>query len=69
MVYLSAVPAYGRDYKSQKAVLADWNAGKDFYVEDMRWSGYVSKGDLGNGVVLNIRYDKLRKVLPVKGDV
>lgn len=25
-----AIPAYGRDYDSAEAVLADWHAGKDF---------------------------------------
>lgn len=27
-------PAYGRDYKSKKAVLADWDANKDFIIEN-----------------------------------
>jgi len=27
---IHALPAYGRDYKSVAAVLADWKAGKDF---------------------------------------
>jgi hypothetical protein len=27
---IHALPAYGRDYKSKAAVLADWHAGKDF---------------------------------------
>ena len=27
---LTARPAYGRDYKSKKAILADWQDGKDF---------------------------------------
>ena len=27
---VTAVPAYGRDYKSAAAVKADWQAGKDF---------------------------------------
>lgn len=28
---LTLVPAYGRDYKSKKALMADWEAGKDFF--------------------------------------
>ncbi len=60
--YLSAVPAYGRDYKSQKAVKADWAAGKDFRVEDLRSGGYINKDDKPADVVLNIRYDRLTKV-------
>lgn len=27
-------PAYGRDYTSKKAVLADWDANKDFIIEN-----------------------------------
>ena len=29
---LTVIPAYGRDYKSKKALLADWHNGKDFYI-------------------------------------
>jgi hypothetical protein len=29
---MTLLPAYGRDYKSKAAVLADWNAGKDFRI-------------------------------------
>ena len=39
--------AYGRDYKSGKAMKADWDAGKDFVIRDL-FSGpgtYVSKRD------------------------
>lgn len=34
-------PAYGRDYKSAKAVRADWEVGKDFIVADFfsAWDG------------------------------
>lgn len=34
MKYIQVEPAYGRDYKTKKEVLADWNAGKDFRVVD-----------------------------------
>jgi hypothetical protein len=64
--YLSAVPAYGRDYKSKKAVMEDWNAGKDFLIQDMRESGYVNKDDKPAGVTLNIRYKNLTQVCVVK---
>jgi hypothetical protein len=30
---LTLTPAYGRDYKSKKAVVQDWEDGKDF----IRW--------------------------------
>lgn len=64
--YLSAVPAYGRDYRSAKEVRADWEAGKDFRIEDMRQSGYVNKADKPADVVLNVRYDRQRKVCVIK---
>ena len=64
--YLSAIPAYGRDYKSKKEVLADWNAGKDFLVQDVVESGYISKNDKPADVVLNIRYKQLTMVCVVR---
>ena len=64
--YLSAVPAYGRDYKSKKEVLADWNDGKDFLIQDMFHSGYVNKNDKPSNVVLNIRYKRLTMVCVIK---
>lgn len=66
MEYLSAIPAYGRDYKSKKAVMDDWNAGKDFLIQDMRHSGYINKDDKPVNVTLNIRYAKLMKICVIK---
>jgi hypothetical protein len=65
--YQTLVPAYGRDYKSQKEVLADWNTGKDFRMEPQ--GCYCSKRDFEKEkgtVTVNIRYAKLTKVLPIK---
>lgn len=31
-VAIEVIPAYGRDYKTGKAALADWAAGKDFKI-------------------------------------
>lgn len=40
---LEVAPAYGRDYNSVDALLADWNANKDFKI----LSGpYINKSDL-----------------------
>lgn len=61
-IYVSAVPAYGRDYKSKKEVLADWNAGKDFLTVGIGGGGYVSKADKPAGVTLNIRYKNQTQV-------
>lgn len=69
---MSLVPAYGRDYKSKKAVLIDWNDNKDFIIQDMSspYDGkYANKQDYENDkdspATVNIRYDGLRKVMVV----
>jgi hypothetical protein len=64
--YLSAVPAYGRDYTSAKAVREDWAAGKDFLIQDLTASGYVNKDDKPADVQLNIRYARLTKVAVIR---
>ncbi len=64
--YVSAVPAYGRDYKSKAEVMADWKAGKDFLIQDMQLSGYVNKADKPTDMVLNVRYKKLTMVCVIK---
>ena len=45
---MTLLPAYGRDYKSAKAVLKDWDANKDFLIGDDFHGGYgrpVNKQD------------------------
>lgn len=61
-------PAYGRDYKSKDEVLADFNANKDFIINDIvsPWCGKpVNRGDLLNSdtkpMSIEFRYYKLRK--------
>lgn len=59
---IHALPAYGRDYKSKAAVLADWQAGKDFRCAV---SGrYLSVRDNLPAQVW-IRYAKLTKIVRV----
>ena len=38
---VTLIPAYGRDYKSARAVKVDWYAGKDFVIAQYgnRWDG------------------------------
>lgn len=63
--YVTAVPAYGRDYKSKRELLAAWNEGKDFLIQDNYLSGYISKPEwetAGKPFTLNIRYRNLRQV-------
>ena len=66
---LTLTPAYGRDYNSVSAVKADFEANKDFIVNDIT-SPYDGKAcnaaDLRNDGITRvmIRYGKLRKVAP-----
>lgn len=62
--YLTVTPAYGRDYKSKAAVLADWKAGKDF---QCAMSGqYLSNTTpLPTGTVVMIRYSRFTKIVQV----
>lgn len=67
---ITVVPAYGRDYKSKKAVLQDWQAGKDFIIQDMS-SPYDGKkiniqDAQAGGVDVMVRYNKLMSILPIK---
>ena len=59
------MPAYGRDYKNQKEVRADWVAGKDFVLSTT--GQYCSARDLKDlpGEVW-IRYAKLTKIIKVQ---
>lgn len=67
MTRLTLIPAYGRDYKSRAAVIADFDANKDFVTVGYGSGGNTNKQDLLDmGVVsVNIRYAKLTKVLPL----
>lgn len=60
MAYLILTPAYGRDYKSKKALLEDFNANKDFAVVSMRRLCYATRDELVGNIV-ELRYDQLRK--------
>ena len=65
MSELILTPAYGRDYNSKEAVLADYNDGKDFIIANFNhpYSGKpMSKRDVTNETV-KFRYSKLRKVM------
>ena len=63
-------PAYGRDYKSKKAILEDWIAGKDFMISSPERSVYINKADAEKGGIfqVNIRYKGLRSVAVIKLD-
>ena len=67
--FITVVPAYGRDFKTQKEVKAAFEAGKDFMIVDVfhaQNGSYENKGDAPKGATLNVRYAKQTKVLPIK---
>ena len=56
--------AYGRNYTTKKAMIADFEGGKDFTLNDItsRYDGkYTSIRDFKNGEKLQFRYDMNRK--------
>ena len=69
-MYLTVVPAMGRDYTNQKAVEADWEAGKDFRINDISSphdGAYINIEDASRaGVNVRVRYKKLTKVCVIK---
>jgi hypothetical protein len=70
-MYLTLIPAYGRDYSSKAAVLKAWAANQDFIIQSFHhpYDGkpinrqQVNPGDY-QGVC--IRYGKLRKQVSVE---
>ena len=62
-MFVTVVPAYGRDYKSKKEVLADWEANKDFKIECMAHPNngcYINLADTkGLSDTFTARYKKL----------
>jgi len=71
MRYLTLVPAYGRDYKTAKAVKEDWAIGKDFLVAnimDEHDGKPFNKQDAATiaPITLNIRYKGLANIAQVK---
>lgn len=62
------VPAYGRDYRSQKEVQAAWDEGKDFEITSVfhpDCGRVCNKGDIKDVRVM-VRYNKLQRVMEVK---
>lgn len=64
---ITLTPAYGRDYRSQDAVLKDWDKGKDFIMNDAvnRWDGKpINKYDAEEAGIheVKFRYNNLKMV-------
>ena len=69
--FLHVVPAYGRDYKSKKEILAAWESGQDFQICDISCrndGAYVNKADAENSSLweVHVRYAKLSKIAAIK---
>jgi hypothetical protein len=68
---MTIIPAYGRDYRSKKAVQADLREDKDFVVADIssRWNGsYINLSDMRESNIreISIRYAKGTKVAVIR---
>ncbi len=67
--HITVIPAYGRDYKTQKEVLAAWNADQDFLIQSF---GHPYDGKVMNrpqakpGEVINIRYKGKTQVAVIR---
>jgi len=62
-------PAYGRDYTSKTEARKDFMADKDFiHASRMHTGGgtYINRADIPTGATVEIRYDKLRKLVVLK---
>ena len=65
-MFLTLLPAYGRDYKTKKSIINDLNALKDFIVSH---SGqYINKQQFNElGITsFNVRYSQQRKITNIK---
>ena len=65
-MFMIIKPAYGRDYKSKKALLDDWQQGRDFIIAnvDRDVGRYINIHDAKRSapMTINARYNKLRNV-------
>lgn len=68
MSYVTLTPAYGRDYKSGKAAVADYDAGKDFILNTFdRPNTPINKSQCdADGFKVTIRFNNNRNTVTVK---
>jgi hypothetical protein len=59
---MTLTPAYGRDYKSAKALLEDFHNEKDFILNTPRGTTYINKPQIESGTIIQFRYSNLRKL-------
>jgi len=65
-MYLTLLPAYGRDYKSKRVIIDDLNNNKDFL--ESTSMKYINKKQFKelNISSFNVRYDQQRKITNIK---
>ena len=65
-MFLTLLPAYGRDYKSKKLIIDDLNNNKDFLESTTR--KYINKQQFKelNINSFNVRYDQQTKIAKIK---
>lgn len=62
-MFRTLTPAYGRDYKSQAAAVADFRDNKDWILQPD--GKPINIEQIEPGTVVNLRYSGLRRVKPV----
>ena len=65
-MYLTLLPAYGRDYKSKKLIIDDLNNNKDFLESTSLKAINKQQFKELNISSFNVRYDQQRKVTNIK---
>ena len=69
-MYLTLLPAYGRDYKSKRVIIDDLNNNKDFLESTSLRAINKQQFKELNISSFNVRYDQQRKITNIKiGDL
>ena len=65
-MFLTLLPAYGRDYKSKKLIIDDLNNNRDFL--ESTSMKYINKQQFKELEIssFNVRYDQQRKITNIK---
>lgn len=63
MEYIEVEGAYGRDYPSGKAMLADWAEGKDFHILTLGYPSYISVRDAKPGLNVMGRFKRQQNLV------
>ena len=65
-MYLTLLPAYGRDYKSKRLIIDDLNNNKDFLESTSLRASNKQQFKQLNISSFNVRYDNQRKITNIK---